>query len=622
MKQYQAKIEENTTKIAQVNESLKKLSTWRLAAFIGSMVLILVLANAGLGLLILLVLLLCMVGFGQLIHRYNQTVFQLQHTTFLKAINEQEVLRQENTLAGFPTGQSFLSRDHAYATDVDLFGPHSVFQLLNRTTTESGQVRLAEWLTVPATKVVILERQQAIKELTPKLDWRQDFQATGMPFLNAKSDFASLLAWVEKPVQLLPNQSKYLFVSLLLAVVSTSAAVAFLVHLVQVNYFSQPFSVGYSLALILLVFLNSRILKRVKPIAEEIIESLQQNHKILGSYEALISKIETEPFGTKPLQQIKAVFRRDHYSAVLEINRLKKTLTVFQLRGTQNTVGRNLFYSIFNQLWLLDVYGILLTEKWKLKNRAYLRSWAAAVSEFEVFCSLAGFAHANPGFSFPEIVEEPYCIHFEHLGHPLISPARRVCNAFAMQGRGEIAMITGSNMAGKSTFLRTVGVNLVLALMGAPCCATTARVSVLRLFTSMRTQDNLEEGVSSFYAELKRIEQLLKLIESGQAIFFLLDEMFKGTNSQDRYKGGVSLIKQLNELNAFGLISTHDLELANVVGNHMAVANYSFNSEIKGSEINFNYQLTPGLCTDFNASELMKRSGIKILSSFDKMKGT
>ena len=622
MKQYKAKIEECKTKIVQLDETLKELSTIRLAAFIGSIVLVLLLANAGLGLIILLVVILCMVGFGKLISRYNQTAFQKQHTIFLKEINEQEVLRQENTLAVFPTGQSFLSRDHAYATDVDLFGSHSLFQLLNRTTTESGQIRLAEWLTEPATKAVILERQQAIKELTPKLDWRQGFQAAGMPFRNAKSDYASLLAWVEKPVQLLPNQSKHLFGSLLLAVLSTSAAVAFSVHLVQVNYFNQPFSIGYSLALILLVFINSRVLKSVKPIAEEIIESLQQNHKILGGYEALIAKIESEPLGTEPLQRLKAVFRRDHYSAVLEINRLKKILAVFQLRGTQNTVGSNLFYSIFNQLWLLDVHGIMLTEKWKLKNRAYLRSWAAAVSEFEVFSSLAGFSHANPGFSFPEIDEEPYCIHFEQLGHPLISPARRVCNDFAMQGRGEIAMITGSNMAGKSTFLRTVGVNLVLALMGAPCCATAARVSALRLFTSMRTQDNLEEGVSSFYAELKRIEQLLKLIESGQAIFFLLDEMFKGTNSQDRYKGGVSLIKQLNELNAFGLISTHDLELANVVGNHMAVMNYSFNSEIKEGEIIFNYNLTPGLCTDFNASELMKRSGIKILSSFDKMKGT
>jgi DNA mismatch repair ATPase MutS len=174
-------------------------------------------------------------------------------------------------------------------------------------------------------------------------------------------------------------------------------------------------------------------------------------------------------------------------------------------------------------------------------------------------------------------------------------------------------------MAGKSTFLRAVGVNLVLALMGAPCCATSAQVSNMKVFTSMRTQDNLEEGVSSFYAELKRIEQLLQLIQSGEAIFFLLDEMFKGTNSKDRYKGGVSLIKQLSELNAFGIISTHDLELAKLAGNHMMVANFSFNSQIKEGDMTFNYALTDGICSDFNASELMKKSGIKILSDIGEI---
>ena len=175
-------------------------------------------------------------------------------------------------------------------------------------------------------------------------------------------------------------------------------------------------------------------------------------------------------------------------------------------------------------------------------------------------------------------------------------------------------------MAGKSTFLRTVGVNLVLALMGAPCCAKFGQVSSMEIFTSMRTQDNLGEGISSFYAELDRVKHLLKLIKSGQAIFFLLDEMFKGTNSEDRHKGGVSLIKQLSELNAFGIISTHDLELAKLAGHHMIVANYSFNSEIHVDDMTFSYKLTQGICKDFNASELMKRSGIKVLSNIEEMR--
>jgi DNA mismatch repair ATPase MutS len=277
----------------------------------------------------------------------------------------------------------------------------------------------------------------------------------------------------------------------------------------------------------------------------------------------------------------------------------------------------NMFYSVFNALWFFDFHLIIRIEKWREKNGSRLRDWAYAVSEFEVLSSVAGFRYSNPSFNFPEIEDEPYTLDFHKLGHPLIHQHKRVSNNFKLKGRGDIAMITGSNMAGKSTFLRTVGVNLVLAFMGAPCCTQSARVSVIKIFSSMRTQDNLEEGVSSFYAELRRVEQLLKLIETGEAVFFMLDEMFKGTNSKDRHQGGFSLIKQLQEMNASGIISTHDLDLAILAGKHSLVTNYSFNSTIQENEITFNYALTDGLCTDFNASALMKRSGIKILSHID-----
>jgi DNA mismatch repair ATPase MutS len=313
------------------------------------------------------------------------------------------------------------------------------------------------------------------------------------------------------------------------------------------------------------------------------------------------------------LLRLQSAVGRDNHSAAAEISRLKKILAVFQLRGRKREFNHQ-FYSLFNNLWFFDVYLIILTEQWKNRNRSFLREWVSAISEFEALTSLAGFHYSNPAFTFAEIVDNSYNIDFQMLGHPLISTDKRVLNDFSLGGQGEIVMITGSNMAGKSTFLRTVGVNVILALAGAPCCARSGQVSNLRIFTSMRTQDSLEEGVSSFYAELKRLEQLLKLIESGQPVCFLLDEMFKGTNSRDRHKGGLSLIKQLKELNAFGIISTHDLDLAILVGKHKIVTNYSFNSSLDEGEMIFSYALTEGLCSDFNASELMKRSGIKVLS--------
>ena len=179
-------------------------------------------------------------------------------------------------------------------------------------------------------------------------------------------------------------------------------------------------------------------------------------------------------------------------------------------------------------------------------------------------------------------------------------------------------MITGSNMGGKSTFLRTVGVNIVLALAGAPCCAKNAQVSNLKIYTSMRTQDNLMKGISSFYAELSRIEKMLKLIESSQNVYFLTDEMFKGTNSEDRHRGGFSLINQLSKLKTSGIIATHDIELAKLLENKMLVTNYSFNSEIEDNSMIFSYELHPGICNDFNASALMEKSGIKIISDISK----
>ncbi|MFC6191475.1 DNA mismatch repair protein MutS [Dyadobacter subterraneus] len=589
---------------------MKKISAFRLGIFILSLVIVLFLANERLIQPLILVFPVCVLAFAFIVRLYYKLSLKQQHVDFLTEINEHELLRQENKLSGFPSGHMFLNRDHPYISDFDIFGTHSLFQLINRTTTESGHLMLADWLSEPASNGEIFERQQSIQELTFKIDWRQDFQASGMRFENKKSAYNKLLTWIETPSKLLPSQYKYLITAVLLSFLSTSAAA----YLVYGLLSETSFSVYHIIPLTIILFINRRVLKRIAPLAEDIIDSTHVNVNTLGGYQALIAKIEAEEFDSTRLMNLRSLFNQNGYSAFKEINALRTILEIFQAKGTKSSIGKNDFYGIFNSLWLLDIYLIILTEKWKERNRPFLVSWSSGVSEFEVLSSLAGFAYSNQGFTFPEIIQEPHIIGFKELGHPLIANERRVCNDFYLSARGEMALITGSNMAGKSTFLRSVGINLVLALMGAPCCAKSGRVSHMKIFTSMRTQDNLEEGISSFYAELKRIEQLLKLSEMKEPVFFLLDEMFKGTNSQDRYAGGVSLIKQLGELNVSGIISTHDLELAKLTANQKMVANFSFNSDIKDGEIIFNYNLTKGICTDFNARELMKKSGIKIFS--------
>jgi len=607
---YQRNKEKHQGAIVKLANDLRELSWSRLLVFIFSAFLMVLLAQAG---SIIAVLMLALIGgfaFAVVMKRYNKVDYQKQHATFLAEINEQEILRLQNNLSSFPEGHAFIRRDHTYVADLDIFGSHSLYQLLNRTTTESGSVCLAEWLSEAAPKAVILERQQAVKELTPKLEWRQDFQASGRHFTNNQGDFQKLLAWLDMPVQLLPHKNKYLAVSVTLALLTTLA----LLYHFRFAYASD--FILNSLPLITMLIVNALFLKRLKPIAEEIIDSTHQNTKILGGYQSLILMIESEEFQAPLLQQLQSVFSQYDFSAAREINTLKKILELAQLKGTKTTED-NKFYPIINILWLIDPYWIIQAERWKTSNRSYIKSWAEAVGAFEALSSLAGFSHANPSYSFPKIKEGSCTIHFDTLGHPLLQPESRVCNDFKLRASDNIVMITGSNMAGKSTFLRTIGANLVLALMGAPCCATSGEVTVIQLFSSMRTQDSLEEGISSFHAELRKVEQLLKLIQRGEPVFFLLDEMFKGTNSKDRHRGGFSLIKQLEELNAFGMISTHDLELADLAGQHKLVTNYSFNSKIQESDITFDYHLTPGLCRDFNASELMKRSGINILSHFD-----
>lgn len=612
MEIYHSNIEKHQAKIPELESKLKLLSLARAVSFFLPLIVIIYLANERMLMALWVVAPLGILGFAVLLMSYNKVNRRKKKLEFLIQINEQELLRFDNKLSGFPQGQNHLKYDHHYLADMDVFGSHSLFQLLNRTTTESGSVMLANWLSEVAPTNIIVERQQSILELQLQLKWRQDFQAAGLPFTNTEAAHQQLLNWIEKKEHLLPKQRNYLIGSMFLAILFTVFGTLFVI-----NSFSQGFNF-YLLHFLAVAFVNIFLLRKVAPSAEEIIDDTYENVRVLGGYEQLAQSILSHKFQSDKLVKLQSGLKINDSSATKEIKRLRKILEAFQLRGTKKS-DSNKFYLLFNSFWLLDIYYILKTENWKYKNRKHVYLWIDAISEFEVLSSLAGFAYSNPDFTFPEIAVAPYTLRFEKLGHPLIKSAARVCNDFTLEGEGQIAMITGSNMAGKSTFLRTIGVNLILAQMGAPCCAQSAEVSQLKMFTSMRTQDNLEEGVSSFYAELKRVEELLKLIKSGEPIFFMLDEMFKGTNSQDRYKGGVSLIKQLSQLNAFGLISTHDLELAKLAGNHMIVSNYSFNSKISKGELLFTYNLDEGICTDFNASELMRKSGIKLLNNIEKM---
>ena len=610
MKDYQENIRKYNAKTLRLKKVLYRISLLRLLIFVISSIILIYLFSINLITPTFIVFPISIICFAFVLKHYSKTAFLKKHTAFLKGINESEILREKCNLEEFDTGHKFINQNHPYTSDLDIFGQHSIFQLLNRTTTESGMILLSGWLSEPAPNYEIHDRQKAVKELSQNLDWRQDFQASGMHFQNKKSGYNKLLDWVEAPVVLLKYRRIYIAAAIILSVLSFLTLYFYIPYVVSSRWFI------YLLPFITVLFIINRILKKVKPIADDIVKTSQENIDTLRGYRTLINKIEGESFKSKKLHELQSILIKGKYSAYNEINRICRLLDFSQHRPIKKQpINGNQFYPILNSFLLIDIYLIIGTEKWKTKNKAFLKSWAEAVSEFEVINSFAGFCYSNPSYTFPEITEKNNYVHFESLGHPLINSNNRVCNNFHSDGHGDVVMITGSNMAGKSTFLRTVGVNLVLALAGAPCCAKNGQVSNLKLFTSMRTQDNLEKGISSFYAELNRIEKMLKLIENNQNIYFLLDEMFKGTNSEDRHKGGFSLINQLSKLKTSGIIATHDIELAKLSENKKLVANYSFNSEMINDSMIFNYKLHNGICYDFNASELMKKSGIKILSN-------
>ncbi|WP_026836969.1 MutS-related protein [Gillisia sp. JM1] len=613
MKIYQENIKKYNSKILRLKKVLNRISLLRLLIFVIAGIILITLFSIKSITPVYIVFPVSVIGFALVLKHHTKIAYLKKHTSFLKRINESEILREKCDLEEFDTGHKFIDQNHPYTSDLDIFGQHSIFQLVNRTTTESGMILLSKWLSEPASNNEIRHRQKAIKELSQKLDWRQDFEAAGMHFQNKKSDYYKLLDWVEKPVVLLKYRLLYLAVAIILPVLFLLGSYFF-----YANLDSQKGFIYLSLMIVVLL-INNVILRKVNPLAEDIVETSTKNLNTLRGYLALIKKIETESFKSKKLSELQSLLTHGNYSASKEIHRICSSLDFSHQRPIKKVpIGGNGFYTLLNSFLLLDIYLIIETEKWKSKNRTFLRAWAEVVSEFEVLSSFAGFSYSNQSYTFPEITEKNNHVLFESLGHPLINSDNRVCNNFHSEGQGDVVMITGSNMGGKSTFLRTVGVNIVLSLAGAPCCAKNGQVSSLKLYSSMRTEDNLKKGISSFYAELNRIEKMLKLIESSHNVFFLLDEMFKGTNSEDRHRGGYSLINQISKLKTSGIIATHDIELAKLSGNKMLVTNYSFNSEIKDNSMIFSYELEPGICNDFNASELMKKSGIKILSNISK----
>lgn len=514
----------------------------------------------------------------------------------LTTINTNEAKRLNLHLQDFDAGETFLHEDHPYQGDLDIFGKSSLYQLLNRCQLEDSKKLLSAWLSEKATFSEIKNRQEAVKELSGQPDWCQHFRAITNIEVKKKEKNQphvtpqEIITWAKKSSRFsMPRiwvTTSILLTLLMLGLLS-------LVLLDKITY-----HILYAPALVNGIFLGLTVRH-----LNELIKGIDKSYYLIATYQKSIELIEQSGFTSQKLKELHKNLVEGKRTANQSILKLANLTHRLSSRA-------NMLYILADLPFLLDAYLLIDLYKWKQANQAHIEEWFQTIHEMECLISLAGFAHANPGYTFPEIVEQPFHFEAEKLGHPLIHPDQKVRNDYSISGQGQVDIITGSNMSGKSTFQRTAGINMVLAQAGAPVDAENLSMSLTSIFTSMRTKDNLAENTSSFYAELKRIRQLLEALDTNPATFFLLDEILKGTNSEDRHNGAMALAKKLTGKPAFGMISTHDLALGELEKTEKKIRNFSFNSTIAGEEIIFDYKLTSGPCKSFNASKLMEKMGI------------
>ncbi|MCC2548391.1 DNA mismatch repair protein MutS [Hymenobacter sp. BT175] len=532
-------------------------------------------------------------AFMALVRWHTRVGYQREHARLLAQLNQEEQQRLTGQLTAFDPGLRYLDAQHPYAADLDVFGPHSLYQLLNRATSRLGQDWLADWLRTGAPADVIRQRQTAVAELAPDLSWQQQWQARARHFPRQDADPRQFTRWLQQP-DFFAGKG-WLKAALVVLPPVALATVAW--------WLLGRGSMPMLIALAVLGVINAAYrAARADYVAQSI-----AIYDALRAYRDQVALFEERQWQAPRLQQLHATLHAARTPASRLIGQLSRIAGLFSIHKIPPVAG------LGNALLLWDLAGMWLLENWKKRLAGQLTELLEAGAELEALVSLAGFQFANPGFATPEISPDKLEFTAQELRHPLIFSSRPVANDFSTRGPGQTGVVTGSNMAGKSTFLRTVGLTMVLAQAGAVVAARQLRLSPAQVYTAMRTQDNLAESTSSFYAELKRLRLLLELTATGVPVFYLLDEILKGTNSRDRHRGARALVHQLHRRPASGLISTHDLELAGLAEELPGfVTNYSFNSTIEGDEIRFDYRLTPGLCREFNASKLMQLMGIEV----------
>lgn len=518
------------------------------------------------------------------------------YSALLHSINNHSIKRLKGEWEDFEDeGKDFIDENHSYSQDLDIFGKSSLYQWICAAKTHYGRLKLMEMLTIRPQQIDdIYTRQEAVLELAPKLWWRQRFLAEGLLVSDKKYNPENLIQWANGKNEFFHNPSVIIFLRVVPVITGLLVLISVVTHIVP-----------YYIPVLALLF--QYILLSIKRKERYQVFSTAGNYKDdIKVYYKMLKFIEKQPFQSEYLKKVKgSMCSEKGLMASRQIDKLSRII--------DSTANRyNAYYHVFNILTLWDYQNMIILEKWKAKSGPLMKKWLEAIGTVEALSSLSIIRYDQRDWVMPEILAGTDNIfEAKDIGHPLLT-GRKVKNDVLFQPPTRVLLITGSNMSGKSTLLRTAGINLVLAYAGAPVCAKAFRATLMDIHTCMRVSDNLGKSISSFYAELLRIKTIVTEANAGKKVFLLLDEIFKGTNSIDRHTGARALIQKLSKTNSIGFVSTHDLELSNLEEENSKIKNYHFREYYRDDEIYFDYKLCRGPSTTRNARYLMRMAGIDI----------
>ena len=508
-------------------------------------------------------------------------------------IIQEELQALSGDYSSFEDGKEYVNPEHPYSFDLDIFGRRSLFQSVNRTCTFFGKNRLAKWLQNHLhEKASIEKRQEMVREISEHTLFREQFRVAGLVHHGQSSDAEKIQAWSQSPAQ-------YLHAGWVKAFIWGVPVINSLLLITSLAGWTSFSWLGLSFGIFLV--LSFGIIKR----ATYIQETYGKQLKSLNGYARLIALAKAEDWKSAGMQELMERFNLNGQSPIQALQQLSKELDRLDLRNNQ------FLYVLLEGSIFFQLQEIVRIERWKARYGQHINEWLETVGELDALCSLGTFAYNHPQYTYPELTEKPFCFLATQMGHPLMPASQCVKNDATIPSRPFFLIITGANMAGKSTYLRTIGVNYLLACVGAPVCCEKLKLHPNQLITSLRTSDSLSDNESYFFAELKRLKRIIDLLNQGQQLFIILDEILKGTNSMDKQKGSFDLIRQFMQLKANGIIATHDLLLGSLIKQFPEeIRNYCFEADMKENELTFSYKLREGVAQNMNACFLMKKMGI------------